>query len=357
MKRRIREVRRALAKHKLDALLVSQPTNVRYLTGFSSSNAYLVVTAAGRSIYFTDSRYLTAAERRVEVDSVVKLERDAFQCIKDALKGRGVQRLGFESDHLSYDRASRLMDKLGKRRCKPVTGIVEAVRSIKEPAEIAAIRRAVRLNERGFRHILPLLRPGVSEREIAIELEFFFMANGGDGSAFDPIIAFGPGAAVPHHETGRRKLRETDVVLIDWGVRVHGYTSDLTRTLLPPTIARRVKDVYQVVLEAQRAAIECIRPRTKLAAPDKAARRVIEAAGYGERFTHSLGHGIGLDVHEPPTLAGRVDGTLKPGMVVTVEPGIYLPGRFGVRIEDNVLVTAGGHEVLSRLPTRMRTCG
>jgi len=357
VKRRIRKVSRTLAKRKLDALLVSRPTNVRYLTGFDSSNAYLVVTAAGRSIYFTDSRYITAAERRVEVDAVVKLDRDAFQCVKDALKGRGVRRLGFEAEHLSYDRASRLMGKLGERRCKPTTNIVETVRSIKEPTEVAAIRKAVRLNERGFRHILPLLRPGVTEREIAIELEFFFMTNGGEGFAFDPIIAFGPGAAVPHHDTGRRKLRETDVVLVDWGVRVHGYSSDLTRTLLPPRMPRRVREVYQVVLEAQQAAIERIRPGAKLATPDTTARAVMKKAGYAERFIHALGHGIGLDVHEPPTLAGRVEGVLRPGMVVTVEPGIYLPGQYGVRIEDDVLVTTSGHEVLSRLPKRARAWG
>ncbi|MBN1917098.1 MAG: aminopeptidase P family protein [Verrucomicrobia bacterium] len=357
MKRRIRAVCRTLASHKLDALLVSRPENVRYLTGFQSSNAYLVVTAAGRSFYFTDARYLAAAERLIGVGTIVKLERDAFQCIKNALRGHAIRRLGFESEHLSYNRASQLMDTFGQRRTKPAGSLVETVRSIKEPEEIAAIRRAVRLNERGFRHILPLLEPGVTEREIAIELEFFFITNGGEGFAFDPIIAFGPGAAVPHHDTGGRKLRETDVVLIDWGVKVQGYSSDLTRTLLPPRMPHRVKEVYQAVLEAQQAAIECIRPRAKLAAPDRAARRIIEAAGYGEHFIHALGHGIGLNVHEPPTLAGRANGTLRSGMVVTVEPGIYLPGRFGVRIEDDVLVTDGGHEVLSRLPKGLRTWG
>ena len=213
------------------------------------------------------------------------------------------------------------------------------------------------LAERGFRHILPLLRPGVREREIAIELEFFFMANGGDKLAFDPIVAFGANSAVPHHTTGRRKLRETDVVLVDWGVKVGGYSSDLTRTLLPPRMPRRTREVYRVVLEAQRAAIERIRPRAKAAAPDKAARAVIQATGHGERFTHSLGHGIGLDVHEQPGLASRSEATLRAGMVVTVEPGIYLPGRLGVRIEDNVLVTAEGHEVLSRLTRRARAWG
>jgi Xaa-Pro aminopeptidase len=354
VKRRIRKVARALAGHKVDGLLVSRPTNVRYLTGFASSNAYLVVTADGHSVYLTDSRYIEAAEKRIEVDAVVQLQRDAFECVKDALKGRGVRRLGFETEHLSHAQATRLIDKLGARRCRPVSGVVELIRAIKEPAEIAAIRKAVRLSERGFRHILPLLRPGVREREVAIELEFYFMANGADGFAFDPIVAFGPHAAVPHHDTGKRTLRETDVVLIDWGARVNGYSSDLTRTLLPPRMPHQTRDIYQAVLEAQRAAIDCIRPRANLATPDKAARAVIDGAGYGERFTHSLGHGLGLDVHEPPGLAGRVKGVLKPGMVVTVEPGIYVPGTVGVRIEDDVLVTADGHEVLSRLPKRAR---
>ncbi len=357
MKHRIRKLRRKLAGHKIDALLVTNPTNIRYLTGFVSSNATLVITASGHSLYLTDARYIEAARNKVEADAVELLKGDVFKAVRDGLKGHGVRRLGFEADHLSHAQALKLLDTLGTRRCKAVSGVVESVRAVKEPDEIAAIRKAVRLGERGFRHILPLLRPGVREREIAIELEFFFMANGGEKLAFDPIVAFGPGAAVPHHATGRRKLRETDVVLIDWGVTVAGYSSDLTRTLLPPRMPRRTREIYQVVLEAQRAAIERIRPRAKLAAPDKAARDVIEAAGYGERFTHSLGHGIGLDVHEQPGLSSRSEGTLRAGMVMTVEPGIYIPGRLGVRIEDDVLVTAAGHEVLSRLPKRARSWG
>jgi Xaa-Pro aminopeptidase len=357
VKHRIRRARRALAKHKIDALLVTSPANVRYLTGFVSSNALLLVMASGASAFLTDARYIEAARKKVEADTVELLQRDAFKSVRDALRGHGVRRLGFEAGHLTHARALNLIETLGARRCKPVSGLVEGVRAVKEPGEIAAIRKAVHLAERGFRHILPLLRPGVREREIAIELEFFFMANGGDKPAFDLIVAFGANSAVPHHTTGQRKLRETDPVLVDWGVKVAGYSSDLTRTLLPPRMPRRTREVYRVVLEAQRAAIERIRPGAKAAAPDKAARAVIEAAGHGERFTHSLGHGIGLDVHEQPGLGSRSTATLRAGMVVTVEPGIYLPGCFGVRIEDDVLVTAEGHEVLSRLTRRGRAWG
>ena len=357
MKRRIRKVCRKLAGHKVDALLVTNPTNCRYLTGFVSSNPYLLITASGHSLFLTDGRYIEAAEKQVEADAVRLLGKDAFKSVADGLKGHRVRRLGFEAEHLSHARALKLIEALGARRCRPLTGVVESVRAVKEPDEIAAIRRAVRLGERGFRHILPLLRPGVRERDIAIELEFFFMANSGDALAFDPIVAFGPGASVPHHATGRRKLRETDVVLIDWGVRVGGYSSDLTRTLLPPRMPRRTREIYHVVAAARRAAIERIRPRARLSAPDTAARRVIEAAGHGERFTHSLGHGIGLDVHEQPRLSSRAEGAMRAGMVLTVEPGIYLPGRLGVRIEDDVLVTPAGCEVLSRLPTRAQPWG
>jgi len=357
MKHRLRKVRATLAKHTIDALLVTHPVNVRYLTGFHSSNAYLLITASGHSLFLTDGRYIEAAQKQVEADAVELLSGNPFKCVADGLKGHGVRRLGFESAHLSHQRALTLIETLGARKCKARTGIVESVRAIKEPGEIAAIRQAVHLNERGFRHILPLLRPGVRERDIAIELEFFFMANGGDSFAFDPIVAFGPGAAVPHHATGGRTLRKTDVVLIDWGVKVRGYSSDLTRTLLPPSIPHQTRDIYQIVLKAQLAAIERIRHRVKLAAPDKAARAVIEAAGHGTRFTHSLGHGIGLDVHEQPGLSGRAQGAMRAGMVVTVEPGIYVPGKFGVRIEDDVLVTTGGCEVLSRLSKRIRSWG
>jgi len=355
--RRIRKVCRTLAGHKVDALLVTHPVNCRYLTGFVSSNPYLLITASGDSLFLTDSRYIEAAEKQVEADAVRLLGKDAFKSIADALKGRRVRRLGFEADHLSHARALKLIEALGARKCKPLIGVVESVRAVKEPGEIAAIRKAIRLSERGFRHILPLLRPGVRERDIAIELEFFVMANGADALAFDTIVAFGPGSSVPHHATGRRRLRDTDVVLIDWGAHVRGYTSDLTRTLLPPRMPRRTRDMYHVVAAARRAAIARIRPRARRSAPDTAARRVIEAAGHGERFTHSLGHGIGLDVHEQPGLSGRAKGTLRAGMVLTVEPGIYVPGRLGVRIEDDVLVTPAGCEVLSRLPTHARPWG
>jgi len=357
VKRRIRKIRRRLAHHKIDALLVSYPPNIRYLTGFTSSNAYLVVTASGRSVFLTDGRYIEAAQKSVEADAVELIEKDGLKNIAGALKGQGVRRLGFESEHVSHARAVKLIETLGARKCKPVSGVVESVRAIKEPEEVAAIRKAVRLAEGAFRHVVPLLRPGVRERDIAVELEFYFMAGGGDQAAFDPLVAFGPHSSVPHHSTGRRKLRETDVVLIDWGVRVGGYSSDLTRTLLPPRMRRRTKAVYQVVLEAQGAALERVRSGTRLSAPDKAARQVMEAASYGRHFTHSLGHGLGLEVHEQPGLTRGAEGTLRAGMVVTVEPGIYLPGQFGVRIEDDVLVTAGGHEVLSRLPKRARSWG
>jgi Xaa-Pro aminopeptidase len=357
VKHRIRKACRKLAEHKVDALLVTDPTNVRYLTGFVSSNAYLLITASGRSAFLTDGRYIEAARKKVEADSVELLGKEPFKSVVEAVKASKVRRLGFESERLTHARALRLMEAVGARKCRPVSGLVESVRAIKEPGEVAAIRRAVRLAERGFRHVVPLLRPGVREREIAIELEFFFMANGGDKLPFDLIVAFGPGSSVPHYATGWRRLRDTDVVLIDWGVMVGGYSSDLTRTLLPPRMPGRIRDVVRVVLEAQRAAIERIRPGAKASAPDKAARAVIEAAGHGACFTHSLGHGLGLEVHEQPGLSSRSEGTLRAGMVVTVEPGVYLPGRFGVRIEDDVLVSAGGCEVLSRLPGRGRSWG
>ncbi|MGD8394330.1 MAG: Xaa-Pro peptidase family protein [Candidatus Eiseniibacteriota bacterium] len=357
MRHRLHKVARALARHDLDALLVTGATNQRYLTGFTSSNAYLIVTAAAESIYLTDARYIDAARSQVDTDRVDLIGGDPGRALRAAIRGRGVRRLCFEADHLSHARAVRLAGALGARRCRPVSGVVESVRAVKETGEIETIRRAVRLAERCFHHVRPLFRPGVRERDVALEIGAFHRQHGADDDAFEPIVAFGPDAAVPHHRPGARRLRSSDVVLVDWGARVDGYCSDLTRTLLPPGTPRRLRDAYDAVRAAQQAAIESIRPRVRSGSCDRRARSALAAAGYGEHFTHSLGHGIGLDVHERPWLTGTRRDALRPGMVVTVEPGVYLSGDFGIRIEDDVLVTPDGAEVLSRLPTRVATWG
>jgi Xaa-Pro aminopeptidase len=346
--RRIRKLQRRLPKEKIDGLVVTRPSNVRYLTGFEGSAGQILMSQKG-AVFMTDFCYIEAARKDLPFLDVVRISGDRKKQLRSLLRAHKVRRLGFEPAHVTHQRYLQLRDHIGEKRLSGRTDIVERLRMIKDDAEIAAIRKAVRLNERGFRHTRSLLRPGITERDVAVELEFFFRTNGGDGFAFDPIIAFGKGGSIPHYQTANRKLRERDAVLIDWGVKVRGYSSDLTRTLLSHSITQKEKDIYAIVLEAQTRAIEKIRPGVSLALIDKTARDVISKHGHGEAFGHSFGHGIGLDVHEIPNVSSKSKERCRKGMVITAEPGIYLPGWGGVRIEDDILITASGCEVLSRL--------
>ena len=346
--KRIGRLRRRLSGEKIDGLLVTNLKNVRYLTGFKSSAAQLIVSERGATL-LTDFRYIEAARKQVPFVEVIQPGKDAKKSFRDVLRKLGARRLGYESANVTCLRYAQLQDYVSGKRLRARADIVEKLRMIKDDEEIRTIRKAISLNEKGFRHIRRKLKAGVTELDIARELEIFFLKNGGDGLAFESIVAFGAGAAVPHHQTGRRKLRTRNMVLIDWGVRYDGYSSDLTRTLLSRSMTEKEKSIYEIVLEAQLTAIEKIRLGVRLASIDKAARDVITRYGHGEAFGHAFGHGIGLDIHEQPGVSAKSDVTCRKGMVITAEPGIYLPGWGGVRIEDDVLVTSNGHEVLSSL--------
>ncbi len=352
--KRINKLQRHLAKEKIDGLLVTNLTNVRYLTGFVSSAAKLLVSEKG-CVLITDFRYIEAARKEVAFAEVFQTTKNARNDLRSLLRKHSIRRLGFESSNISYWEYLRLKSYLSERRLKPCLDIVERLRMIKDAGEIIAIRRAIRLAEKGFRYIRKLLKPGVRERDIAIELELFSKVNGGDNVAFDPIVAFGRGSAVPHYHTDRKRLRERDMVLVDWGVTLGGYSCDLTRTLLSHSIMDKEKAIYSIVLEAQHKAIKKIRPGVSLGLIDRTARDHISKHGYGDAFGHSLGHGIGLDVHELPVISRESKMRCRSGMVITVEPAIYVPGWGGVRIEDDVLVTGKGCEVLSRLPRKAQT--
>ena len=285
--RRIRKLQGQLSKEKVDGLLVSNPINVRYLTGFISSAAQVIVSGKA-CVLMTDFRYLEAAVKQLPFIDVFQTTAGPKVDLQSLLRKHRVRRLGFETNHVSYQRYLQLKGYISEKRLKPRPDIIERLRMIKGPEEIAAIRKAIRLNEKGFKYIRKLLKPGVTEREIALELDTFLMASGGEKLAFEPIIAFGSGSAVPHHHTGRRKLRERDMVLIDWGVCVDGYSSDLTRTLLSHSMTVKEKTIYSIVLEAQKKAINMIKPGVPLAGIDSTARDHITKHGYGEAFGHSL---------------------------------------------------------------------
>jgi Xaa-Pro aminopeptidase len=243
------------------------------------------------------------------------------------------------------------LKKKGKARLQATTGVVANMRRVKDDSELAAIRKAVDIAQRGFEKLTGWLKPGMREREVAARLTYDMTRMGAQGPAFAPIVAVGRNGSLPHYEPGDGVVSDREGVLIDWGARADWYVSDLTRVVWPGSIPTELAKVYQVVREAQQAAIAAIKPGVSASSVDRIARSHIAKAGYGRRFTHSLGHGIGLNVHEGPGLRKGGEDKLEPGMVVTVEPGVYLPGVGGVRIEDDVLVTAGGHEVLSSLPS------
>jgi len=345
--KRVARLRRVISGEKADALLVTNLTNIAYLTAFKGSFGLLLVTLK-ETVLLTDFRYIETAQDEVFADAVVRTSFSHFEDVKRETKKRNIRRLGFEARAMPHADYLELAEKVGENSLVPLKDSVENLRMIKDDEEVSLLRRAVKLTEKGLRHIRAFLEPGVSERDMAAELEVFFKLQNGE-PGFRPIVAFGKRSSMPHYVSSNRKLKASDMVLIDLGTSVRGYHADLTRTWLSRKMKARERYIYRIVLDAQRAAIERIKPGVRLASIDAAARQVISSSGYGENFGHGLGHGIGLNVHELPRLSARSEGRCRKGMVFTIEPGIYIPRWGGVRIEDDVLVTEKGCEVLSRV--------
>lgn len=349
--RRLR-LQTALRNQPLDALLVSGLANVRYLTGFTGDSSWLLVTQ-DRVVMLSDTRYRTQLE--AECPELPLEIRDASSTVLElsvrVVTGLGLSHLGLEGDHLSQTQFVQLRDKLAGVSTTAVSSMVEALREIKDEWELKQIRRAVRCAERAFRVVRSSLRPNQTETELRFLLESAMRDFGGSETAFTPIVGVGPTSALPHARAGARRVDESPVLLIDWGAALEsGYRCDLTRVVFTSEPTEEMRRVYDVVLGAQQAAISAIRPGASCKAVDEIARGFIERSGYGAFFGHGLGHGFGLEIHEAVQMRPSSTQSFVPGMVVTVEPGIYLPGRFGVRLEDDVLVTESGCEVLSSLP-------
>ena len=355
---RLARLRQRMDREGVEALWIGSPANRRYLSGFTGSSAWLLITA-DRAELWTDFRYLEQAAAEAPGFEIVRHELQLYEHLGRRLRELGVSRLGFERDHVRYGEWQRLRAAVPEEiELVPVAGWVEELRRVKDAREIEIIRRAARLADEALLEVLAGLRPGITERELALELEFAMRRRGADGVAFDLIVASGPRAALPHGSPTERVIGAGEFVTLDYGALVDGYASDCTRTVVAGRAGDRHREIYQIVLEAQRRALEAIRPGVTGAEVDRAARRVIEEAGYGAHFGHATGHGVGLEVHEGPRLSatGQED-VLAPGMVVTVEPGIYLPGWGGVRIEDLVLVTESGGEILTRVTKELLEVG
>ncbi len=336
----------------LDALLITNPADIRYLTGFRGEDSYAVVGSRGL-VVISDFRFQEELARlNGHVRVHIRGAGPMMNAVRDvALAARPAPgRIGVQAEHVSLEQRRLLAAAVGARRITPVAGLLAEVRLIKDASEIGLLRRALRIQEEALIATLESIRPGQSESLIAARLEYEMKARGAEGISFAPIVAAGANGSLPHAVPGEAKVANGKPLLIDWGARVGGYCADLTRTFTFGRWPKPLASVYQVVLRAQEAAIQAIRPGARAADVDAVARDIISMAGYGDQFGHSLGHGIGLNVHENPRLARTSKDVLRPGMVVTVEPGVYLPGIGGVRIEDDVLVTERGHEVLSSLP-------
>ncbi|MFO7765906.1 MAG: aminopeptidase P family protein [Pelovirga sp.] len=342
-------IHQLLTTESLDALLVFGRADLRYFCGFSGTDGVLFISPH-RTVFLTDSRYQEQARQEVAADEV-RCYKGKFEALAKLIEETGCRQVAFDARQLCVSEYLEL-----QRQCpsavtfSPLVEQCKPLRGIKEPAEIACLKQAADLNRRAFSATLPSIRSGVRERDIALELEFNLKKMGGEVNAFDFIVASGLRGALPHGVASDKLIMKGDLVTIDFGTRLGGYHSDETVTLAIGPVAGKLRQIFDIVLEAHDSAMAAARSGMRACELDAVARDLITQRGYGDYFGHGLGHGVGLEVHEYPTLTGKSETVLKSGMVVTIEPGIYVPELGGVRIEDTILITDEGHECLTSIP-------
>jgi Xaa-Pro aminopeptidase len=345
----------ALADREADLLLVTDLVNVRWLTGFTGSSAAAVVGREGERRFVTDFRYLTQSAEQLDPAWEREISVDLLAGVVKRLPGDGDVRLGFDDANMSVKDHDRLAGMLRVGiELVPAGGAIEALRAVKDEGELDAVRAAARLADDALTEVLGRGLVGRTEREVALDLEFTMRRTGAEAASFPPIVAAGEYGALPHAEPRDVAIASGTLCVIDWGAQLDGYASDCTRTFATGEIDPRDAGVYALVLRAQEAALAAVRPGPTGREVDAVARAIIDAAGHAEHFGHGLGHGVGLAVHEGPRLSKQGETALAAGMVVTVEPGVYVPGAIGVRIEDLVIVTDNGAEVVSSLPKELQ---
>ncbi len=339
-----------MRQNRLEALIVTHMPNVHYLCGFDGS-AGVLAAVDGKWAFFTDGRYTEQARQQVKFARVVIAKGPALAAAAKWTHKAGAITVGIEADHISVSLRSALKHMApSKARLRETSGLIEQLRVIKEPEEIERIREAVNLGTSLLDIALKTVGPGVRETEVAAKIEYAARIAGASGMSFETIVAGGGRSALPHGCASNAAIPRNGFVLMDFGVILTHYCSDMTRTVHVGRISAADRDLYNAVREAQQAAIKVVAPGVEIAKVDQAARRVLKRAGLAKYFTHSTGHGVGLEIHEPPRIARATKDKLQPGMVITIEPGAYVPGQGGVRIEDMVLVTASGCEVLTKAP-------
>lgn len=351
---RVERLRTRMDELSVESLLITSRPNVRYLSGFTGSAGSLLV-GKEFAVLLTDKRYTLRARSEAPGFEVVVPENPDDDVLKTQMESRGLRKIGFEANHITVKTLEGWREKYGELGIEwvPTNGVVEELRMVKDAQEVASIREACGIADAAFRHIQLFLQPEAVELDVAMELEFYMRRQGARRPAFESIVASGEHSAMPHAEVSERRFQPGDLVTLDFGAEVNGYCSDITRTVVIGKATPEQRRLYEVVLEAQLRAIDAIKPGVKGADVDAVARQVITDAGYGDYFTHSLGHSLGLSVHDGPGLGQKSEVVLEPGMVFTVEPGIYIEGFGGVRIEDDVLVTEEGAEVLTHSPKHL----
>ncbi len=338
----------------VDGVIIESPENRRYFTGFPSSAGTLLATKQG-SVFMTDSRYIEAAQSQINCCEVLEQKKQAQQ-LPALAKKLACRCLAFETDRTTVARAVKLKKMLGDIRLfdgPAIDKIIGLLRQQKSTEEIAKIKAAQKIAQLAFDHILRFIKEGVTQREITLELDFFMLKNGAESLAFDTIAASGVGTSKPHAVPSDKKVESGDFITLDFGATIDGYRSDMTRTVALGAVSEKQKHIYETVLAAQAATLAILKAGIVCKAADAAARDVIQKAGFGKFFGHGTGHGVGIEVHEGPTLSPTSLDVLEAGNVVTAEPGIYLPGEFGVRIEDMALITACGCENLTSSPKEL----
>lgn len=350
---RVRRLRSRLAEDGLDALLVTYPHDIRYLTGFSGEDSYALITR--KQFYIiSDFRFQEELARWRSRATIVIRQKAIIEATGELLADLKPGIVGVQGEHLSSASRASLAKKVGERKLRDTSGLLLSLRVTKDASEVSLIRRAAKIQEEALEAVLPLIRPGQGESLIAARLEYEMKSRGASGTSFETIVAARANGSKPHYRPGATRTGANTALLIDWGARLDGYCSDMTRTFALGRWPAKLREAYGVVLEAHLAAIDAIRPGRTCGEIDSVARGIIERAGYGDCFGHGLGHGIGVDIHEQPRLAKGIQTALVPGMVVTVEPGIYLPGVGGIRIEDDILVTSRGSSNLCSLPKDLK---
>jgi Xaa-Pro aminopeptidase len=348
---KLTRLREAMGKANIDGFLITSTYNRRYMTGFTGT-AGVVLISLKEAKFITDFRYVEQAGKQAQGYEIVQHKRTLIEEVEKQVKEMKIEKLGFEQDHVTFA-SYKAYESAVSAQLVPISGVIENLRLIKTPSEIKILKEAANVADRAFTHILNFIRPGMTELDVSNELEFFMRKEGATSSSFDTIVASGKRSALPHGVATDKVIEKGDFVTLDYGAYYNGYVSDITRTIAVGQPSDELIQIYDIVLEAQLRGMAGIKSGISGKQADALTRDLIVEKGYGEYFGHSTGHGIGLEIHEGPALSMKSDVILQPGMAVTVEPGIYLPGIGGVRIEDDTIITIDGNEALTHSPKEL----